>query len=227
MPSPTHKLLKKDTFGEIRLELGEHSARIVRDTRSAPRWARWLARRLLAREANALAALSGLRGVPDLESADRDTLVRSYLRGSPLYAARPRNVRFYKEAAALLRRMHRAGVVHNDLAKEPNVLVTDRGEPAYIDFQLAWYAPRRGRLFRVLAREDLRHLLKHKRTYCPERLTARERAILATPSLPSRLWARSVKPVYLFVTRRLLNWSDREGAADRTSLQPGGQRRGP
>jgi hypothetical protein len=84
-----------------------------------------------------------------------------------------------------------------------------------VDFQLAMVSVRRGRLFRALAREDLRHLLKHKRTYCPERQTARERRILATPALHSRIWMATGKPVYRFVTRRLLGWEDREGASDR------------
>jgi hypothetical protein len=77
------------------------------------------------------------------------------------------------------------------------------------------HAPARGRLFRMMAREDLRHLLKHKRTYCSCSLTTREIKILATPALPSRIWMRTGKPLYLFVTRRLLNWTDREGAGDR------------
>ncbi|MCH8278913.1 MAG: serine/threonine protein kinase, partial [Proteobacteria bacterium] len=94
-------------------------------------------------------------------------------------------------------------------------LVQNDGEPAFIDFQLAWHAPGRNRLFRIAAREDIRHLLKHKRTYCPDRLTVRERAILASPSPLARAWMRFAKPVYLLVTRRVLGWSDREGAADR------------
>jgi hypothetical protein len=93
--------------------------------------------------------------------------------------------------------------------------VRNDGMPAFIDFQIAWVAPRRSALFRLLAYEDLRHLLKHKRTYLPGRLTARQRAILARPSPPSRLYRRTVKPVYLFVTRRLMGWADREGAGDR------------
>jgi len=39
--------------------------------------------------------------------------------------------------------------------------------------------------------------------------------ILATPSLLSRAWMASGKKVYLFVTRRIFNWRDREGAGDR------------
>ena len=33
--------------------------------------------------------------------------------------------------------------------------------------------------------------------------------------LLSRTWMATGKPAYLFVTRRLLGWSDREGAGDR------------
>jgi hypothetical protein len=109
--------------------------------------------------------------------------------------------------------------VHNDLAKEPNILVVGNGRPAFVDFQLAWHAPGRGRLFRILAYDDLRHLLKHKRSYCADELTNRERRILARPSLPSRLWMRIVKPPYLFLTRRVLGWADREGASDRGERQ--------
>ena len=95
------------------------------------------------------------------------------------------------------------------------MLVTASGQPALVDFQMAWHSPGRGRLFRLLGYDDLRHVLKHKRTYCAEHLTERQRRILAAPSLPSRLWMRIVKPPYLFITRRVLGWADREGASDR------------
>ena len=129
--------------------------------------------------------------------------------------ARPADIAWFTAAARLLRRLHCAGVVHNDLAKEPNILVLDDGSPAIIDFQLAAHSHRRGRLFRIAAYEDLRHLLKHKRTYRADRLTQRERDILANPSPVSRMWMGTVKPIYLFVTRRVLGWADREGARDR------------
>ena len=47
------------------------------------------------------------------------------------------------------------------------------------------------------------------------RLTARQRRILARPSLISRIWMATGKKVYLFVTRRIFRWRDREGAGDR------------
>lgn len=127
----------------------------------------------------------------------------------------PRDPRYFTDALRTLRRLHAAGVVHNDLAKEPNWLVTADGGAALVDFQLAMRPRHRGRLFRALAYDDLRHLLKHKRTYFPSRLTARQLAILERRSPISTLWASTGKPLYRFVTRRLFGWSDREGAGDR------------
>lgn len=132
-----------------------------------------------------------------------------------MQAAEPRDAAYFRAALRLVAALHRRGIAHNDLAKEPNWLVTPDGKPAVVDFQLALVSHRRGRLFRSLAREDLRHFLKHKRSYCPARLSARERRILATPGLVSRAWMAIGKPGYHFVTRRLLGWRDREGAADR------------
>ena len=156
--------------------------------------------------------------MPRLIAHHRDGLQRTYIGGAPLQDARPRDPEFFRLAFRRLCSLHRAGIVHNDLAKEPNILVTDTRQPAFIDFQLAFYSKHRGRIFRALAYDDIRHLLKHKRTYCPDALTVREKRILATPSLPARLWMRTGKPIYLFITRRLLGWADREGAADRGRL---------
>ena len=211
------KILKRDLFGEIRLTAVGEEAVVVRNIRCAPWWTRWIARRLLLREARALAALDGIDGVPALLKQQRDELRRSYIAGQPLHVARPRDASYFAAATGLLRRLHRAGVCHNDLAKEPNLLVRDSGTPGIIDFQLAWYSRRRSRLFRIAAYEDIRHLLKHKRSYRPDLLTARERRILANPSPASRLFRGTVKPAYLFVTRRLLGWADREGAGDRNA----------
>lgn len=215
MQAPLPKLLKKDIFGQISLVQSDDGLVVRRDTRDAALAVRWIARRLLAREARVLAVLDGISGIPQLIKADRDTLDRTYVEGTPMQVGRPTEIEYFRAAARLLRQLHRQNVVHNDLAKEPNLLLTIEGQPAFIDFQLSWFARRRGRLFRVLAREDIRHLLKHKRTYCADFLTRREKAILANPSVLSRIWMLTVKPVYLFVTRRILGWEDREGAGDR------------
>jgi hypothetical protein len=68
------------------------------------------------------------------------------------------------------------------------------GRPALIDFQLAVRARPRSRWLRLLAREDLRHLLKHKRTYCREALTPVERRLLRRRSWVREAWFATGKP---------------------------------
>lgn len=218
MTETAAKLLKKDIFGEVSLQYSGAGPHIIRDARPARPWVRWLARRLLQREARALAAAGGIDGIPEIRRADTDLLQRSWIAGGPMHERRPTDIGYFRAAAKILRKLHRACVAHNDLAKEPNWLVRDDGGPGIVDFQMACYCPKRGSLFRLLAREDLRHLLKHKRTYCPDHLTRRELAILARPTLVSRIWMSTGKPVYLFVTRRILGWADREGANDRSGF---------
>jgi len=207
--------LKSDLFGSVWRDGERGRESVLRDTASARWWLAWLARRLCRREARALARLDGIIGTPRLVAEHAGGLRREWIAGRPMQVARPRNADYYRAARRLVSALHRRGVAHNDLAKESNWLVTPTGLPAIVDFQLALVSRRRGRLFRSLAREDLRHLLKHKRSYCPDRLTARERRILARPAAVSRLWMATAKPVYTFVTRRLLGWADREGAGDR------------
>jgi len=211
--------LKRDVFGTVsRVQVSASdtgSECTCRDTTLAATGLGWLARRLAAREAAALQRLRRVPGVPRLIGWDGRCLLRSWLPGVALHRSGAADRAWFREALRLVRRMHAAGVVHNDLAKEPNWLVAPDGSPALLDFQLAMRPRRRGRLFRMLAYDDLRHLLKHKRSYCPAHLTARQRAILARRSPLAAAWAHTGKPIYRFVTRSMLGWADREGAGDR------------
>jgi len=212
-------VLKQDLLG--RVERGHFASSsppgtwVLRDTRRARWWARALAGLLARREGKGLTALRGVQGVPQLWSMGDGRLVRSWIAAAPLHDAQTRDPQYYRAARRLLVALHRRGVVHNDLAKEANWLVTTDGRPSVVDFQLAWVARRRSPLFRLAAREDLRHLLKHKRKYCGPALREREQRILAHRSWLARLWASTGKRAYLLLTRRLLRWSDREGATER------------
>jgi RIO-like serine/threonine protein kinase len=212
----TTEQLKVDALGTTRLVRARDGAFVERDTRTAHSALRWLARRLAAREAAALAALAGETRVPRLIAFDGTVVRRTYLPGVPLYEGAPRSRVYFVDALRLLRRLHRAGIAHNDLAKEANWLVTAGGGCAIVDFQLAIRSPARTARFRRYAYEDLRHLLKHKRTYQPLELTARQRSVLARPTLSARLWRALVKPPYLFVTRVVLRWPERAGPAERS-----------
>lgn len=204
--------LKADSFGRISLMRDRGGLFIRRDLAHVPAWLRlpawWLARR----EARALQRIDGLPATPRLLRWDGRRLDRSYMEGAAMYQAPPHgDLAYFRSARQLLQQLHRRGLSHNDLAKEANWLVLVDGSPAIIDFQLAVRGHPRSRWMRLLAREDLRHLLKHKRTYCPEMLTPVELRLLKRYSWVRRAWFATGKPVYRFITRRLLHWEDNEG----------------
>jgi AMP-binding enzyme C-terminal domain len=207
-------VLKRDVFstierGRFRTDCGDVDA-VLRRLDEVPWWSRGLAYLLFWRERRALAIAGGLGVAPPLLFAGRHALVRGWIDGVPLHIAKPYgDVGYFQSAKAALRTLHRAGISHNDLAKEQNWLYAN--SRAYLtDFQLAARFRRGSVVFRVARYEDLRHLLKHKRRYAPEALTAAEKKVLARKSLVTRVWMATGKKLYYAITRGL-NVTDREG----------------
>jgi hypothetical protein len=211
-------VLKRDVFstierGRYRIHDGDVDA-VLRRLDMVPWWSRPLAYALFRRERNALTRIKLAGVAPPLLFAGRHTLVRGWIDAVPLHIAKPHgDAAYFRSAKRALRALHRAGIAHNDLAKEQNWLYaqSENGGRAYLtDFQLAVCFRRSSRLFRIARYEDLRHLLKHKRRYAPDALTATERRVLARKSLITRTWMATGKKVYYAVTRGL-NFTDREG----------------
>jgi RIO-like serine/threonine protein kinase len=211
----TSEILKRSSLGDLLRSSHAGRPAAVRALGAARFGCLWLARHLARREARALTRLEGVVGVPELIALDRDRLVRSYLDGEAMHRALPRSRAYFRHTLRLLRQIHRHGVAHNDLAKEANWICGPGQTAGIVDFQLAYCPARRTRWFRLLAREDLRHWLKHKAHYRPDTLTDRQQKLLATPAWPARLWRIAVKPLYRLLTRRLLGWPERFGAAER------------
>jgi serine/threonine protein kinase len=213
-------LLKRDVFstverGRFHLPAGEVDA-VLRRLDQVPWWSFILARHLFAREKRALALARDLHVGPELLWAGDRALVRGFIDGVALHLAKPYgDARYFKSAKLALRKLHRMGVCHNDLAKEQNWLRGSDGLAYVTDFQLAVCFKSRSQLFRIAAYEDLRHLLKHKRSYAPELLTPKEKLILAKKSLPARIWLMTGKKVYRAITRGIFNFTDREGGGKR------------
>jgi hypothetical protein len=213
-------LLKRDVFstverGRFRGDAGEVDA-VLRRLDEVPWWSYLPARHLFARERRALALANDLDVGPKLLWAGRGALVRGFIDGVALHLAKPRgDVAYFRSARLALHRLHRAGICHNDLAKEQNWLRGRDGRAYVTDFQLAACFKTRNRLFRIAAYEDLRHMLKHKRSYAPEALTPKERKILARKSFVASIWLVTGKKVYQAITRGLFNFTDREGGGRR------------
>lgn len=207
-------VLKRDVFstierGRFRTDQGEVDA-VLRRLDAVPWWSRPLAYALFRRERRALAIAGKLGIAPPLLFAGHQALVRGWIDAVPLHVAKPQgDAAFFSSAKQALRTLHRAGITHNDLAKAQNWLYAD-GRAYLTDFQLAACFRRRGALFRIARYEDLRHLLKHKRRFAPEALTASEQRVLARKSLITRVWMATGKKLYYAITRGL-NVTDREG----------------
>jgi hypothetical protein len=213
-------LLKRDVFstverGRFREDAGEVDA-VLRRLDQVPPWSYPLARHLFARERRALTLARDLDVGPKLLWAGRQALVRGFIDGVALHLAKPHgDLAYFRSAKLALRKLHRAGICHNDLAKEQNWLRGSDGRAYVTDFQLAACFKTRSRLFRIAAYEDLRHLLKHKRSYAPQALTPMERKILARKSFVASIWLMTGKKVYQAITRGLFNFTDREGGGRR------------
>ncbi len=207
-------VLKRDVFstierGRFQTADGEADA-VLRRLDRVPWWSRPLAYELFRRERRALAIAGKLGMAPPLLFAGRHTLVRGFIEGVSLHIAKPQgDANYFRSAKAALRALHRAGVTHNDLAKEQNWLYCN-GRACLTDFQLAACFSRNSRLFRLARYEDLRHLLKHKRRYAPQALTATELRVLARKTLITRIWMATGKKIYYAITRGLAV-TDREG----------------
>jgi hypothetical protein len=215
-------LLKRDVFSTV--ERGRFRSRdgdgevdaVLRRLDQVPWWSYLLARHLFARERRALALARDLHAGPELLWAGRRALVRGFINGVALHLAKPHgDVAYFRSAKEALRKLHRAGICHNDLAKEQNWLRGSDGRAYVTDFQLAACFKTRSRLFRIAAYEDLRHLLKHKRSYAPQALTPSERRILTRKSFVASLWLMTGKKVYRAITRGVFNFTDREGGGRR------------
>src|SRR6202023_2550631 len=186
-------LLKRDVFstverGRFRSDAGEVDA-VLRRLDQVAWWSYLPARHLFARERPALALANDLHVGPELLWAGRQALVLGFIDGVALHVAKPHgDVAYFRSAKLALRKLHRAGICHNDLAKEQNWLRGADGRAYVTDFQLAIKFKSRSLLFRIAAYEDLRHLLKHKLRYAPEAISAAERRVLARKSLFTRLW---------------------------------------
>jgi hypothetical protein len=207
-------VLKRDVFSVVERGLFDNTDAVVRRIDDVPWWSFLAARHFLGREKRALAAISALGIAPSLLFGGRRVLVRGWIDGVPLHIARPVGDRAYFRSARLaLRKLHSTGYCHNDLAKEQNWLRGVDGRAYLTDFQLS--VRLRGWMFRIAAYEDLRHYLKHKRSYVPGALTATEKRILAKKSWFTRIWMATGKKLYIAITRGLFRFTDREGGGPR------------
>lgn len=110
-----------------------------------PMW--WLGHWLASRESKAYTVLAGLPGLPApcgpvcfRGRKCPNAFAHQYLEGHPLAKAERPGTNFFGELEALLLAMHARGLAYMDLNKRENVIVTEHGTPALVDFQIYFKA---------------------------------------------------------------------------------------
>lgn len=142
----------------------------------------WLGRMLLRREAAYFRALADVPGIPKyLEPFGANGFAREHVDGLNLrehfeFGGKRVDADFFPRLQRIVESVHAKGIAHNDLAKPENVLVSEGGAPAVIDFQIAMM-PRNWPLgigwffspaLRMMQRMDDYHVCKQYRRYSPD-----------------------------------------------------------
>jgi serine/threonine protein kinase len=159
----------------------------------------------------------GLACIPALLDRVGDTaFLRAFVAGRPLSHEHPVPEEFWPRLDAAIREVHDRGVAYIDSNKPENVLVGNDGCPYLIDFQIAWRCgPRGGHALgrwwlARLQREDLYHVLKHKRRFAPGSITPTELTSVRRRSFLIRTY-RVINQPYRMVRRPVFRWLRRTG----------------
>jgi len=152
-----------------------------------------IGRLLIRREMRALGRLAGVAGVPaGAFRLDAHALAYRFVSGVPLNDADlgPRAADFFTRLERLLSEVHVVGgIVHLDVRNGRNVLVSEHGEPALLDFQshlgTGWMPTR---LRRSAEQFDLAGVYKHWERRSPETLGEARARLLAQVNWWRRLW---------------------------------------
>jgi predicted Ser/Thr protein kinase len=169
---------------------------VVKDFFAKPWWARILGRLQIARELRAYRWLDGLDGIPRLVGrVDALALALELVPGRPLHTvpeAMRRGPELVAALAALMGRVHDAGVVHHDLRGRENLILRDDGAIVIVDLAGAVCLRPGGILHRLffglLVRTDRSAFLKWKGRLAPGTYTPEEEEFLRRFERLRRLW---------------------------------------
>ena len=163
----------------------------------------WVGRFLCRRELRFYRALADLPNVPRLLGTFGKTgFVHAFVPGQPLQRQLKVPDGFFDRLQSLMAEVHKRRIAYVDANKSPNILVGDDGLPYLIDFQISWDihvmgdTPVNRWCLARMQREDLYHILKHKRRLRPDELTAEELDATRRPSLLIRAHRFITRPYF-------------------------------
>lgn len=165
---------------------------------------RWLCRR----EQRFYNKLSDLPNVPKIVGRLGDYgFIHEYVPGKPLSADRPVPDGFFDQLVELLVELHQRGVAYADTNKPENILLGDDGRPHLIDFQISYDTyelfdtPLNRWVVRQIQKEDLYHILKHKKRLRFDEMSPAELEAAERRSVWIRLHRTLTLPYFRFRRR--------------------------
>jgi hypothetical protein len=169
---------------------------------------KWAGKWLCRREMRFYRRLSELPNVPGFLGTWGETgFIHEYVPGRPLSRESPVPDGFFDQLADLFGELHRRRIAYVDANKPQNILLGEDGLPHLIDFQISWDLLELGDMalnrwwLAKLQREDLAHLLKHKKRLRPDEMTRREWETVNCRSLLIRAHRFVFKPWFLLRRR--------------------------
>jgi hypothetical protein len=167
----------------------------------------WLGAWLCRREMRFYRKLADVAAVPRLMGqVGENGLVHAYVPGRPLGKEGAVPDGFFDELLELVAELHRREIAYVDTNKASNILLGEDGRPHLIDFQISYDVRGLGNnlvnraILRRLQREDVYHLLKHKKRLRPDLLSDQQRRIVEHKSWAIRVHRFVTRPY--FVIRR-------------------------
>ncbi|BCS95998.1 hypothetical protein DSLASN_16300 [Desulfoluna limicola] len=182
---------------------------VVKDFSScAPAIKKTWGRFLVQRECMALTTLKGMPGVPaDPFLLDEDAVCYKFQPGTTLKETPSEFISddFFFQLEELVNRMHRRDMVHLDLRNRRNILVTDKGHPALLDFQSSLNLKNTPvALHKIVKDIDLSGVYKHWRKKKPVSLDSARLAHLESLNRIRFLWFLKGYPLGTKTGRRAL-----------------------
>ncbi len=160
----------------------------------------WLVRQtfgrlMVRREMLALQRLQGIHGIAETSfQLDEFALCYSFMPGTTLKQAKkegrkPACPDYFIALEKIVRQMHNRNVTHLDLRNLKNIILTDKNEPAIVDFQSCMMLDRVPRCFHELLKDiDLSGVYKCWYKISPETLDKDRADHLKTMNKKRRLW---------------------------------------
>jgi len=223
MPAELLEIFKHDSWAATALYRGAKGKTVVKFNRMQPFLflpMGWLGRWLGRREGRACRLLEGVAGIPASSGEVRvdgrhwpSAFAHEYIEGHPLHHDEKPGDEFFKRLGEMIREMHRHGLAYVDLNKRENIIVTENGTPALVDFQIHFAPPRWlarlppvNWLLREFMTGDDYHLRKHLLRHRPDLVPPGESDLSLFLPLPVRIWRMIYVAPVQFLRRRFLVW---------------------